>query len=105
VLLFDNALYHGGGANRSESTRLAVLFAYSQGWVRQLENQFLAVPPSLARTLTPELRALVGYQTHGFLGMFESGSPEQALVDEVPDVLQPRDLYTVELQARRLLRR
>jgi ectoine hydroxylase-related dioxygenase (phytanoyl-CoA dioxygenase family) len=105
VVIFDNALYHGGGANRARTPRLAALFAYSQGWVRQLENQYLAVPPELARTLPRDLRELVGYRTHGFLGSFETGSPELALADDVPDVLPAEDLYTAELQARRLPRR
>ena len=105
VLLFDTALYHGGGANRSNATRTSVLFAYSLGWLRQLENQFLAVPRELARTLPSDLRELIGYRSHGFLGSFECRSPQTALLDHVPDVLPAQDLYTSELQRRALVRR
>lgn len=105
LLLFDTALYHGGGANRSTETRFAALFAYSLGWLRQLENQYLAVPPELARQLPEDLRDLIGYRSHGYLGSFESQSPSVALRLEVPAVLPAQDLYTRELQSRRLVRR
>jgi ectoine hydroxylase-related dioxygenase (phytanoyl-CoA dioxygenase family) len=105
VLMFDTAVYHGGGANRSHGTRASALFAYSLGWLRQLENQFLAVPRNTAKTLPAELLELLGYRAHGFLGSFECQSPLVALADEVPDVLPPEDLYTNELQRRALVRR
>lgn len=105
VLLFDGALYHGGGENRSDRSRLACLFGYGLGWLRQLENQYLAVPPALARTLTPSLQRLVGYRCHGFLGSFENRDPSIALLDDVPDVLPSHDLYTAELEARTIQRR
>jgi ectoine hydroxylase-related dioxygenase (phytanoyl-CoA dioxygenase family) len=99
VLLFDAALHHGGGANVSTQTRTGVIISYSLGWLRQEENQYLAVPPALARTLPPRLRELVGYKNHGFLGHFELGSPERALADLVSDVYPAQDLYTAELEA------
>jgi ectoine hydroxylase-related dioxygenase (phytanoyl-CoA dioxygenase family) len=36
--------------------------------LRQEENQYLAVPPELARTLPQNLQELVGYQLNGGLG-------------------------------------
>jgi ectoine hydroxylase-related dioxygenase (phytanoyl-CoA dioxygenase family) len=105
VLLFDGALYHGGGENRSDRSRLACLFGYCLGWLRQLENQYLAVPPALARTLSPELQRLLGYRAHGFLGSFENQDPSVALRDEVPDVLPSHDLYAAEMEARSIRRR
>lgn len=105
VLMFDTAVYHGGGANLSKRTRASALFAYSLGWLRQLENQFLAVPRTLAKRLPTELLELIGYRSHGFLGSFECQSPRVALLDDVPDVLPPQDLYTKELQRRALVRR
>ena len=38
VMLFDSALWHGGGANVSEGRRFAVSCAYCWGWMRQQEN-------------------------------------------------------------------
>ncbi|MBX3127972.1 MAG: phytanoyl-CoA dioxygenase family protein [Polyangiaceae bacterium] len=105
LLLFDGALFHGGGENRSDRSRLACLFGYTLGWLRQLENQYLAVPPALARTLPTALQRLVGYRSHGFLGSFENQDPAVALRDDVPDVLPSHDLFTAELEARPLRRR
>ena len=61
VLLYTGSLYHGGGANRSESTRIGVNITYARSWLRQEENQYLSVPPELARTLPEPLLRLMGY--------------------------------------------
>src|SRR5512134_2414968 len=50
VLLYTGALYHGAGANRSDGTRYGVNLTYALSWLRQEENQYLAVPPDIART-------------------------------------------------------
>jgi len=62
VLFFLGSTWHGGGHNRSTNPRLGVFAKYSLGHLRQEENQFLIAPPEVARTLSPELRALVGYK-------------------------------------------
>lgn len=105
LLLFDAATFHGGGANCSAASRTGVIFGYSLGWLRQEENQFLAVPRELVRTLPKRLRELLGYKNHGFLGHFELNPPELALQDSVPDVLPAQDLYTPELEALQVRRR
>ena len=61
-LLYSGSVYHGAGANRSEATRTGMRILYSAGWLRQEENQYLAVPPEVARELDPELLRLMGYQ-------------------------------------------
>jgi hypothetical protein len=45
-----------------------VFVSYSLGWLRQEENQYLDVPPAVARELDDELRALAGFAMHGGLG-------------------------------------
>ncbi len=105
VLIFDAATYHAAAENRSRASRTAVILGYSLGWLRQEENQFLAVPPKLARTLPRRLQELVGYKNHGYLGHFEGSSPSVALQDFVPDVLPAQDLYTPELEQIQLRRR
>ncbi len=62
VLFFLGSTWHGGGHNRSTHPRVGVFAKYSLGYLRQEENQFLIAPPEVARTLTPELRALIGYK-------------------------------------------
>ena len=66
VLFYDGKVLHGGGANRSDRDRLGVNLTYAVGWVRQEENQYLACPSELARTLDDDLLRLMGYQQGAF---------------------------------------
>ncbi len=61
VLLYVGSLYHGGGENRSHASRVGVNITYSVGWLRQEENQYLTVPPEIARELPERLQRLLGY--------------------------------------------
>jgi ectoine hydroxylase-related dioxygenase (phytanoyl-CoA dioxygenase family) len=71
VLIWMGGTLHGAGANRSDQWRYGVFLSYSLGWLRQEENQYVDVPPSLARSLPKELRDLVGYKMHRGLGFAE----------------------------------
>jgi ectoine hydroxylase-related dioxygenase (phytanoyl-CoA dioxygenase family) len=71
VLIWMSGALHGAGANRSDTWRFGVFLSYSLGWLRQEENQYLDVPPALARTLPSQLRDLVGYKIHRGLGFHE----------------------------------
>jgi len=73
VLIWMSGTLHGAGANRSDQWRYGVFLSYSLGWLRQEENQYLDVPPELARTLSKELRDLVGYKLHRGLGFNDVG--------------------------------
>jgi ectoine hydroxylase-related dioxygenase (phytanoyl-CoA dioxygenase family) len=71
VFVYVGSVYHGGGANRSGTHRLGVNIGYTLSWLRQEENQYLACPPDVARTLPVELAKLVGYQRGAYaLGYF-----------------------------------
>ena len=61
VLLYTGAVYHGGGANRSDATRVGINITYNVSWLRQEENQYLSVPLEIARTLPVDLLRLMGY--------------------------------------------
>jgi ectoine hydroxylase-related dioxygenase (phytanoyl-CoA dioxygenase family) len=61
VLLYTGSVYHGGGANRSDSVRVGMNIDYNVGWLRQEENQYLAVPIEVARTLPEPMQRLIGY--------------------------------------------
>jgi hypothetical protein len=61
VLLYTGSLYHGAGANRSNGTRYGVNLTYALSWLRQEENQYLAVPFEVARTFPEPLLRLMGY--------------------------------------------
>lgn len=62
VLVYNGAVYHGGGANRSGAMRVGINITYALSWLRQEENQYLAVPLEVARTLPVELLKLIGYR-------------------------------------------
>lgn len=62
VLMFTSKLWHAGGSNQSNEVRRAQAINYSVGWVRQEENQYLACPQDIARTLPDDLLKLMGYQ-------------------------------------------
>jgi ectoine hydroxylase-related dioxygenase (phytanoyl-CoA dioxygenase family) len=66
VLFYDGKVLHGGGANAGNESRQGVNITYAVGWVRQEENQFLACPPEIARTLDDDLLRLMGYQQGAF---------------------------------------
>ena len=68
LLLWTDHVLHGAGANRADTPRFGAGAAYILGWLRQEENQYLAVPPEIARTLPENLQKLVGYQLNGGLG-------------------------------------
>ena len=66
VLFYDGKVLHGGGANTSDQVRRGVNITYAVGWVRQEENQFLACPPEIARTLDDDLLRMMGYRQGAF---------------------------------------
>ena len=68
VLLWMGGTLHGAGANRTDEWRYGVFLSYSLGWLRQEENQYIDVPGEIARTLSKEVRELVGYRMHLGIG-------------------------------------
>jgi hypothetical protein len=61
VLFYSGSVNHGGGANQTDQVRIGLNITYNLAWLRQEENQYLATPPELARTLPVELLRLMGY--------------------------------------------
>ncbi|BAN04466.1 phytanoyl-CoA dioxygenase family protein [Ilumatobacter coccineus] len=61
-LLYTGKVYHGGGANRSDTTRMGLNITYNVAWLRQEENQYLSCPPEVAETLDDDLLKLMGYR-------------------------------------------
>jgi hypothetical protein len=61
ALFYSGSVYHGGGANRSDATRIGLNITYNLAWLRQEENQYLSVPREIAETLPVDLLRLMGY--------------------------------------------
>lgn len=79
VLIYSGGVFHGGGANFSDADRLGLNLTYTLGWLRQEENQYLACPPAIARTLPAELQKLIGYQMGSYaLGYYSPPLPPGA---------------------------
>ncbi|MHB1584729.1 MAG: phytanoyl-CoA dioxygenase family protein [Acidimicrobiales bacterium] len=104
VLVYVGSLFHGGGANTSDVHRVGMNIGYSLGWLRQEENQYLACPPEIARTLPEGLLRLMGYQRGSFaLGYVDDmRHPLDWLYDQ-PST--PMDFLAYRRSALKLLRR
>jgi ectoine hydroxylase-related dioxygenase (phytanoyl-CoA dioxygenase family) len=80
VLIYFGSLLHCGGANKTSCPRTGVVLSYCLGWLRQSENQYLAVPLSVAKTLPERLQRLLGYFVHKpNLGQIEGRDPIELL--------------------------
>jgi ectoine hydroxylase-related dioxygenase (phytanoyl-CoA dioxygenase family) len=83
MLVYFGSLLHHGGANTTENPRTGLVMSYCLGWLRQSENQYLAVPLELAKTLPERLQKLIGYFVHApNLGQVEGRDPIEILQDK-----------------------
>jgi len=80
AVVFSGNLWHGGGVNRANESRLALTAQYCAPWLRTQENMSLAVAPSTVATLSEELQALLGYAIHPpFMGHVNGMHPKRLL--------------------------
>jgi hypothetical protein len=89
VLVYSGSVLHGGGRNDTDLPREGLLLHNTLDWLRQEENQYLSCPPHIARDFSPELRALLGYQSCYSMGFF-SHSPEP---DRNIELVSPAALF------------
>ena len=76
AVVYLGSTLHGGGANVTTDTRRRGMHvSYCLGWLRTEENQYLATPIDVVRSLPAESQALLGYAVHdglaaggGYLG-------------------------------------
>ena len=62
ILVYDGAIFHGGGANTtSDRTRRTLTLNYARGWLRTQFNQYLSIPRSDVLDLPAELQHDLGY--------------------------------------------
>lgn len=98
VLVYLGSAVHCGGPNVTGTPRTGMVISYCLGWLRQAENQYLAVPPEIAKTLPDTLRDLLGYTIHRpNLGWYEGQDPSVVLQGDPPDILAARDYFAPEV--------
>jgi ectoine hydroxylase-related dioxygenase (phytanoyl-CoA dioxygenase family) len=80
ALVMLGTTWHGGGANATDRSRMAVTCQYCEPWARTQENMFLAVPREIARDASPSLQRMLGYSIHApFMGNVDGMSPLRVL--------------------------
>jgi ectoine hydroxylase-related dioxygenase (phytanoyl-CoA dioxygenase family) len=76
VLVYDGSLWHAGGTNQSGRRRVGIVVNYCAGFIRQEENQLLALSREQVRTFPPRLQELVGYSVYrGHFGHVNRENP------------------------------
>jgi ectoine hydroxylase-related dioxygenase (phytanoyl-CoA dioxygenase family) len=87
AVIYLGSTLHGGGANiTSDVFRRGMHVSYCLGWLRTEENQYLATPLDVARTLPRESQELLGFAAHdalaaggGYLGVVEVQDPVELI--------------------------
>ncbi|KAL7941986.1 hypothetical protein V8C42DRAFT_333255 [Trichoderma barbatum] len=76
MLFFVSTLWHGGGANTSDRSRLALTVQFCQPWIRPMENLILAVDWEKLDEIPKRLVDMLGYKVgNPFLGHVNGTSP------------------------------
>jgi hypothetical protein len=84
-VFFVGTLWHGGGANTRRRERLAVTAQYCQPWLRPMEAFTLSVSREIARTVSDDIRRMLGYSIHPpFVGAVDGLHPLR-LLETGPD--------------------
>jgi ectoine hydroxylase-related dioxygenase (phytanoyl-CoA dioxygenase family) len=81
VLVWVGSLWHGGGANHTDSRRVGMAMNYCAGYIRQQENQQLGIPPHIVQHFSRRLQELVGYSIYkGLIGHIDKQHPGKLLL-------------------------
>ena len=76
ALVYNGDIWHGGGENTTDRRRMGIVCNYCAGWLRQEENQLLAVPADYAAGLPPRLQSMLGYSVYrGLMGHVDQVDP------------------------------
>ena len=82
AVFFLGTTWHSGGANASDTARMAFTCQYCEPWLRQQENFLLEVPFDIVRQLSEPLQSMIGYSIHPpFMGMVNGRHPKRAWMD------------------------
>lgn len=70
IVVLDGRVWHGSGQFMSDrGCRVAILSCYCAPFIRQQENHFRSLLPSVRESLSPRMRRLLGYEVWNGLGV------------------------------------
>jgi len=88
VIYLGSTIHFAGANSTTDEWRLGAHVSFTLGWLRTEENNSLAVPPEIARSLSTRAQELLGYAVHdaiadggGYLGMVRMRDPMELLAD------------------------
>lgn len=82
VIFYPGTLWHGGGANVADTSRLGVTCQYCEPWLRTQENYFLSLSKNTVRDLSEDMKRMIGYSIYPpFIGMVNGLHPKRTLED------------------------
>ena len=88
VIYLGSTIHFAGTNSTADEWRLGAHISFTLGWLRTEENNSLAVPPDIARTLSRRAQELLGYAVHdaiadggGYLGMVRMRDPMELLAE------------------------
>ncbi|MFT5201806.1 MAG: ectoine hydroxylase-related dioxygenase (phytanoyl-CoA dioxygenase family) [Candidatus Aldehydirespiratoraceae bacterium] len=87
AVIYLGSTFHAGGTNSTaDERRRGFHISFVVGWLRTEENNVLATPPDVARTLPLRAQELIGYKAHdaiatggGYLGVVDVRHPTELL--------------------------
>jgi len=80
ALFYLGSTLHGGGTNTTDNEwRRGMFFGFVIGWLRTEENVFLTVPIDDVKKMPVRCQELLGYKSHGGIGVVDVGSPMSLL--------------------------
>ena len=86
VLYLGSTIHAGGRNSTANEWRRGMHMSFVVGWLRTEENNYLATPPEIARTLPRRSQELLGYSAHdalaaggGYLGAVDLLDPIELL--------------------------
>jgi ectoine hydroxylase-related dioxygenase (phytanoyl-CoA dioxygenase family) len=83
VLVWVGSLWHGGGANTTDTRRVGIAMNYCAGYIRQQENQQLGIPRETVKRFPRRLQELVGYSVYnGLIGHIDKQHPAKYVLRE-----------------------
>jgi ectoine hydroxylase-related dioxygenase (phytanoyl-CoA dioxygenase family) len=93
-LIHLGSTYHGGGANvTDDEPRLALVMSFCRAYLRQEENQYIAVPREKVLEYPDRIQRLLGWTvSEPYCGWWELQDPHVLLEGETSNTVAAKDL-------------